>query len=141
MREWKGLGVRLKISIMKPVIRYLQHYSVYTRTYDIRNMWTFVYKEVEICASAAARRTGISLEFYCFFTFLDSLFMFYQAFGVNLSFNRCDIFLSGGSCMSIRYCASCPYGGAVPNRRAGPHIRLFLLPLTRLASCYLPNIC
>ena len=38
--------------------------------------------------------------------FLDNLLMFYQAVGVNLSFNRCDMFVAGGACAFIRYCAS-----------------------------------
>ena len=38
--------------------------------------------------------------------FLNHFFMFYQAFGVNLSFNRFGMFVTGGACMSIRYCAS-----------------------------------
>ena len=29
-------------------------------------MWTFVYKEVAICACAAVKLTGISLKFTCF---------------------------------------------------------------------------
>ncbi len=37
-------------------------------------MWTFVYKEVAICACAAVKQTGIPL---------DDLLMFYRAFGVN----------------------------------------------------------
>ncbi len=41
-----------------------------------------------------------------FLLFLDNLLMFYQAFGVNLSFNRCDMFVAGGACASISYCTS-----------------------------------
>ncbi len=37
--------------------------------------------------------------------FSDDLLM-YQARGLNLSFNRCDQFVAGGVCISIRYCAS-----------------------------------
>ena len=63
----------------------------------------FVYKEVAICACTAAKQTGISLKFLLL---LDDLLMFYQALGMNLSFNRCDIFVAGGACVSIRYCAA-----------------------------------
>ncbi len=38
--------------------------------------------------------------------FLDDPSMFYQAFGVSLSFNRRGMFVAGGSCASIRYCTS-----------------------------------
>ena len=38
--------------------------------------------------------------------FLDNLLMFYPAFGVNLSLNRCGMFVAGRACTSIRYCAS-----------------------------------
>ncbi len=38
--------------------------------------------------------------------FLDDLLMFYQPSGVNLSFNRCGMFVAGGACASIRYCIS-----------------------------------
>ncbi len=35
--------------------------------------------------------------------FLDNLSMFYQAFGVNLSFDKCGMLVAGGACASIRY--------------------------------------
>ncbi len=38
--------------------------------------------------------------------FLHDLLLFYQAFSVNLSFNRCGMFVAGGVCPSVRYCAS-----------------------------------
>ncbi len=56
-----------------------------------------------ICTCVTAKQTSISLEFYCLF---DVLFMFYQAFGMNLSFDRCSMFVAGVARKSIRYCAS-----------------------------------
>ncbi len=38
--------------------------------------------------------------------FLNDFLMFYQAFGVNLSFDRCGMFVAGGACVFIRYRAS-----------------------------------
>ncbi len=38
--------------------------------------------------------------------FLGNLLMFYQAFSVNLSFNKCVMFVAGAGCTSIRYCVS-----------------------------------
>ncbi len=54
-------------------------------------MWTFVYKEVAICRSETDRNIARILLFH------DNLLMFYQAFGVNLSFNRCGMFVGGES--------------------------------------------
>ena len=65
--------------------------------------WTFVYKEVAICACAAAKRTRNITQILLS---LDDLLMFYQAFGVNLSFNRCGMFVAGRAYTSIRGCTS-----------------------------------
>ncbi len=38
--------------------------------------------------------------------FIDDILIVYQAFGVNLSFNRCGVFVVGRACISVRYCIS-----------------------------------
>ncbi len=104
--EYKGLGAR-PINFNNTDCRLLPSPVVYIIFMVTGSTWTFVYKEVAICAYAPAKRTRISLEFYCLLTIF---FMFYQAFGVNLSLHRCGMFVVGGACASIRYCASiCTY--------------------------------
>ncbi len=56
--------------------------------------------DLQMCGSQADQNiTHILL-------FRDDLLMFCEAFGVNLSFNRCDKFVAGGACLSSRYCTS-----------------------------------
>ena len=71
----------------------------YTHNTVTGTAWTFVYKEVPICACVAAKQfDGISPKFYCF---LMIFWCFYQVFAVNLSFNRCDMFAVGGACICV----------------------------------------
>ncbi len=62
--------------------------------------WIFVYKEV------ANLRSQTDWNIAQMLLFLDNLLIFYQAFSVNLTFNRCGMFVAGGGCTFIRDCAS-----------------------------------
>ncbi len=57
---------------------------IYGNHVDHVTTWTFVYKEVVICACAAAKRTRMSLT--RILLFLDDLLMFNRAFGVILMY-------------------------------------------------------
>ena len=59
--------------------------------------------------------------------FLNDLLMLYQAFCVNLSFNRCGMFVAGGACTSIRYCASIRIYSTIQNLNFGRYKRTALL--------------
>ncbi len=58
--ECKGLGAHLLISTIKPVVRYLQYAYIYVKQEPHGPLFT---KEAAICACAAAKQTGIPLEF------------------------------------------------------------------------------
>ncbi len=51
VRAWVNIP---KISIIKPVIRYLQQWFIHIYFTVKRTTWIFVYKDVVICASYAA---------------------------------------------------------------------------------------
>ncbi len=122
VRECKGLGARLKILILKPVVWLLQGFGCTSKNFNIKayrlvstrvvyirifhvfmvtgTTWTFTYMAVAICTCVTPKGAWILL-------YLDDLLMFYQAFGVNLSFSRYGIFVAGGVCASIRsHCVS-----------------------------------
>ncbi len=55
---------------------------------------------LRMCGSQMDQKIGSGLLFH------DDLLMFYQAFGVSLSFDRCGMLVAGGPYTSVRYCAS-----------------------------------
>ena len=102
MRECKGLGARL-INFNNTACCLLPIIVVYIHIYG--NM-----KHMDLCLQGSGdlhmRGSQTDQNITRILLFLDDLLIFYQAFGVNLSFNRCGMFVAGGTCMSIRYCAS-----------------------------------
>ncbi len=105
MHKSKGLGAHLK-KVNNTACRPVSTTVVYTHTYGNRNHMDLCLPGsggLRMCSSQTIRNiTHILL-------FLDNLLMFYQAFGVNLSFNhvnRCGIFVVGVACTSIGHCAS-----------------------------------
>ncbi len=85
VRECKVLGACLKTfnnKACRPVhttVVYIIYIFTVTGT-----MWTFLYKEVPICACVGRQPNG--REYIArILPFLDNLLMFYQAFGVSLS--------------------------------------------------------
>ncbi len=61
--------------------------------------------------------------------------MFDQAFGVNLFFNRCGMFVAGGTCTSIRNCTSIRKYTIVPRGTSARYQVLVLWKMYLLVQC------
>ena len=66
---WASKDLNNKACHPVPTTHIILPHNAYTGIYGHRNHVDFVYKEVTICTCVAAKRNGISLEFYCFFNF------------------------------------------------------------------------
>ena len=103
MSEFNNLGARLKISIIinNKACRPIRKTVVYTHIYGNKN-------HVGLClqGSGGLRMCGSQngLEYSSNLFLDDGRLVFYQAFGVDLSFKRCGMLVEGLS-VYYRYCA------------------------------------